>query len=109
MIRHHCWQENCTLSSQRPFLKGRDLYDLLWYLSDPDWPQPNITLLNNALVQTGWDAEPLTSISWRQVVGKQLERIDWDSVWSDICPFLEPDDQLMELINRDTFFQVLDL
>ena len=94
---------------QRPFLKGRDLYDLLWYLSDPDWPQPNITLLNNALVQTGWDAEPLTSISWRQVVGKQLERIDWDSVWSDICPFLEPDDQLMELINRDTFFQVLDL
>ena len=25
---------------QRPFLKGRDIYDLLWYLSDPTWPEP---------------------------------------------------------------------
>ena len=45
---------------QRPYLKGRDLYDLIWYLSAPDWPAPNLTLLNNALVQTGWHAPPLT-------------------------------------------------
>ena len=51
---------------QRPYLKGRDLYDLLWYLSDPDWPAPNLVLLNNALQQTGWDAESLTEDSWRR-------------------------------------------
>jgi predicted nucleotidyltransferase component of viral defense system len=39
---------------QRPYLKGRDVYDLMWYLSDPDWPAPNLTLLSNALQQTGW-------------------------------------------------------
>lgn len=27
---------------QRPFLKGRDLYDLLWYLSDPAWAQSHV-------------------------------------------------------------------
>jgi len=31
---------------QRPYTKGRDVYDLLWYLSDPQWPPPNLTLLN---------------------------------------------------------------
>jgi hypothetical protein len=45
---------------QRPYLKGRDLYDLLWYLSDPNWPAPNLILLNNALQQTDWTGKPLT-------------------------------------------------
>jgi predicted nucleotidyltransferase component of viral defense system len=35
---------------QRRYVKGRDLYDLMWYLSDPNWPEPNLTLLQNALV-----------------------------------------------------------
>lgn len=30
------------------FIRFRDLYDLLWYLSDPDWPAPNLRFLNNA-------------------------------------------------------------
>jgi hypothetical protein len=46
---------------QRPYLKGRDLYDLIWYLSARDWPAPNLTLLNNALTQTGW-AGPLVPL-----------------------------------------------
>jgi hypothetical protein len=94
---------------QRPFLKGRDLYDLIWYLSDPDWSKPNMTLLNNALEQTGWNAEPLTSDTWRQVVGKRLDTADWDTIVMDVRPFLEPDDRLIELLNQDTLSQVLDL
>jgi len=43
-------------SGKHPCLKGRDVYDLIWYLGDPTWPPPNIELLNNALHQTGWDA-----------------------------------------------------
>jgi hypothetical protein len=39
---------------QRPCIKGRDLYDLLWYLSMPDWPSPNFVMLNSALAQSGW-------------------------------------------------------
>lgn len=74
---------------QRPYFKGRDLYDLLWYLSDPDWPAPNLILLNNALQQTGWDAEPLTDDSWRQAVRHRLQSVAWEPVADDVRPFLD--------------------
>jgi hypothetical protein len=45
----------------RPWLKGRDLFDLVWYLADRNWPAPNPVLLNNALKQTGWDGPLLTA------------------------------------------------
>ena len=44
----------------RQYTKGRDLYDFVWYLSDPSWPSPNLVLLNAALVQTGWKGSVLT-------------------------------------------------
>lgn len=75
---------------QRPYTKGRDVYDLLWYLSDPEWPAPNLTLLNNALQQTGWEAEPLTEDNWRRIVRDQLEAVDWEQVGADVRPFLGP-------------------
>ena len=75
---------------QRPYTKGRDLYDLLWYLSDPDWPLPNMTLLNNALQQTGWTGPYLTGENWRLVLRDQLQRLNWDRVVDDVRPLLEP-------------------
>lgn len=75
---------------QRPYTKGRDIYDLLWYLSDPAWPAPNLTLLNNALQQTGWRAEPLTEDNWREMVQSRLETVNWEQVVADVRPFLEP-------------------
>jgi hypothetical protein len=75
---------------QRAYVKGRDLYDLLWFLSDPGWPAPNLILLNNALRQTGWPGEPLTEGNWREVVHRRLQAVRWDQVVSDVHPFLEP-------------------
>ncbi len=31
------------------------MYDLIWYLSDPAWPQPNLLLLRASLAQTGME------------------------------------------------------
>lgn len=74
---------------QRPYVKGRDLYDLLWYLSDPAWPAPNLVLLNNALAQTHWKGGPLDERSWRQAVAGRLESIHWDQAVTDVSPFLD--------------------
>lgn len=74
---------------QRPYPKGRDLYDLVWYLSDRSWPAPNLVLLNNALRQTGWAGSPLTEVNWRAVVRERLEGIDWARIAADVRPFLE--------------------
>jgi len=75
---------------QRPYLKGRDVYDLLWYLSDPAWPAPNLTLLNNALQQTGWSRDPLSERTWRLAVRERLRSQTWQRVVADVRPLLEP-------------------
>jgi len=73
----------------RAYTKGRDLYDLVWYLADRTWPEPNFSLLNNALAQTGWRGPELTPANWRQLVVKRMEKIKWDQAVKDVSPFLE--------------------
>ena len=75
---------------QRSYPKGRDVYDLLWYLSDPAWPIPNLVLLNNALAQTGWQGGTLTVGNWRELVRERLRLLDWNAILSDVRPFVEP-------------------
>jgi len=86
---------------QRPYPKGRDIYDLLWYLSDPTWPQPNLVLLNNALAQTHWNGETLTKDNWKEQVSLRLESLTWNSIVEDVRPFVEPgfDINLLTLAN----------
>ena len=74
---------------QRSHLKGRDLYDLLWYLSDPTWPSPNFILLNNALRQTEWSGPELTGNNWRQLVREKIDTMNWQTVVDDVRPFLD--------------------
>ncbi len=75
---------------QLPCVKGRDLYDLVWYLSDPQWPAPNLVLLNNALVQTKWAGGLLTKRNWREVVRNRLRTVAWKQAVADVRPFLDP-------------------
>jgi hypothetical protein len=91
---------------QRPYTKGRDIYDLLWYLSDPTWPSPNLELLNNALAQTGWQGGALTNANWREKVRVRLRSLDWDSLQADARPFVEPDFDL-ELLSQANLERVL--
>ena len=86
---------------QRPYTKGREIYDLVWYLSDPDWPPPNLPLLNAALGQTGWSGVKMTPTSWRRAVAERLELLDWDRAASDVRPFLERAEDV-ELLDRQT-------
>ncbi len=87
-------------------LKGRDIYDLLWYLSDPDWPTPNLTMLNNALRQTDWAGAPLTERNWREMVRDRLQTLAWDRVVADVRPFLEPSANL-DLLTLENVMRVL--
>lgn len=91
---------------QRTFTKGRDLYDLLWYLSDPEWPAPNLTLLNHALLQTGWEGPTLTEQNWRDVLRQRIESLDWGNVREDVAPFIERPEEL-ELLTSETLSSVL--
>jgi predicted nucleotidyltransferase component of viral defense system len=92
---------------QRPYAKGRDLYDLLWYMSEPTWPAPNLAMLNNALSQTGWPGELLTETGWRKTVLERLRRLDWNTIQHDVSPFLEPGFDL-RLLTLENFERVME-
>jgi predicted nucleotidyltransferase component of viral defense system len=78
----------------RKYTKGRDLYDLAWYLADDSWPGPNLVQLNHALRQTGWRGAEATDGNWRPLVLDRLAALDWDEARRDVAPFLEREQDL---------------
>jgi hypothetical protein len=84
----------------RPYAKGRDLYDLLWYLADPAWPPPNLGYLRNALAQTGWRGPDVTESGWRGVVSARIRELDWARIVEDVRPFLERPEEA-EMLTRE--------
>lgn len=93
---------------QRKYVKGRDLYDLYWYLANPDWPEPNLVMLNAALTQSGWQGEPLNAGSWRAVVWQRLSEIRWQDAVRDVQPFLMSAAEA-SLLTRDAMKQLLSI
>ena len=91
---------------QRPYAKGRDWYDLIWYLSDPDWPPINLGLLNAALEQTGWEGAALEPRTWRDAVRLRLDQLNWDRLVDDVRPFLEHQHDV-DLVRRDNVLRLL--
>jgi predicted nucleotidyltransferase component of viral defense system len=91
---------------QRSYTKGRDMYDLLWYLSDPTWPQPNLVFLNNALAQTGWTGGKLTGENWKDHIWLHLQDLNWNSMVNDVRPFVEAGFDL-NLLNRENIQSLL--
>jgi hypothetical protein len=92
---------------QRPYPKGRDFYDLIWYLSDRAWPPPNLVLLNNALAQTGWPRAPLSETSWVTAVRARLRSVRWEVLAADVRPLLESAED-RALLTRQTITSLLD-
>lgn len=84
----------------RPYTKGRDLFDLAWYLTHPERPSPNMELLRNALAQTGWDGPPPSEESWTGILAARLSSLDWGAAVRDVEPFLE-DSRDLRLLDRD--------
>jgi hypothetical protein len=92
---------------QRPYPKGRDYYDLIWYLSDQTWPAPNIAMLNAALEQTGWTGKALTEGTWVAAVRNRLRSLRWDALAADVSPLLESPEE-RALLTRETVTRLLD-
>lgn len=78
----------------REFVKGRDWYDFNWYVRQGT--SPNLTLLSNALAQTGpWAGQRLSMDSrWLKArLAEKIERMDWTKAAQDVAPFLRVNEQ----------------
>lgn len=72
----------------RKYAKGRDWYDLIWYLSQRPPLIPNLSLLQKALDQTQ-GADRLDASSWKGLVRERLMALNMQAVRDDVSPFLE--------------------
>lgn len=86
----------------RPYVKGRDWYDLIWYGSKGI--SPNLVLLDNALKQvpTNWCQD---AFAWRQNVVERSATLKWNQLREDVLPFLENQAET-ELLSHDTIKNV---
>ncbi len=90
----------------RRYTKGRDFFDLGWYLSKWKGLAPNLTLLENALKQTGWQGEIPSEETWRVLLGKVVQDTDWKKVKQDVENFLEnPRD--LEILTKENILGLL--
>lgn len=90
----------------RKYAKGKDYFDLGWYLSKWKGIEPNFVLLENALEQTGWSKDIPGKDSWRNFIYKVVENTDWKKVRQDVESFLEnPSD--LNIFTKENTLQLL--
>lgn len=90
----------------RKYVKGRDFFDLGWYLSRWRDMSPNMVLLHNALKQTGWKKEFPTEENWRDFICDVVKMTDWKKVTEDVKNFLEsPSD--MDIFSRENVLKLI--
>lgn len=70
----------------RGYVKGRDYYDLVWYLGQR--VKPNFTLLNNAIRQTEGKTDGIRENNFKETLVKHLEGVDFKKVRSEAERFV---------------------
>lgn len=76
----------------RKYLKGRDYYDLIWYLGRKI--KPNLLLLNNAIAQTQGKNPNLNENTFKTFLLEHIERVDLEKAKKDVERFLEDKTEL---------------
>ena len=78
----------------RPYVKGRDWYDFIWYVGRET--VPDLRLLGNAIEQYGPWAGKLERVTRSWLLERLTERIhevDWSAAVDDVQRFLPLSDQ----------------
>lgn len=88
----------------RKYTKGRDIYDLLWYLGQGILP--NLEVLNNAIEQTEHQRLNIKTDDYKEFLLKHIERIDFNAARKDIERFLVDKSEL-KLFNKDLLREII--
>ena len=88
----------------RRYTKGRDIYDLFWYLGRK--VQPNFEMLNNAVAQSQGRAPGVNAGNLREFMLERAANIDLVAAKKDIERFLEDKSEL-RLFTQDTLSAVI--
>jgi len=93
----------------RQWMKGRDWFDLLWFLSRGI--RPDMVLLSRALSQTGpWAGTSITANeTWLgETLSNRVQQMNLEEIKGDILPFVSGDERLaVESWSREMFFHYI--
>lgn len=93
----------------RKYIKGRDWYDFLWYISKKT--QINYEFLAKALFQTGPFKDKKINFNKKWLIDQlqlKINEIDWKAARLDVESFLKQEDKKqLELWNADFFTSIL--
>jgi predicted nucleotidyltransferase component of viral defense system len=90
----------------RNYTKGRDWYDLLWYLTKFKNLEPNFVMLNNAMRQAHRGAAEITVDNWRSRLKTAVDVLDMGLVRKDVYRFLETPEE-GNLVTKENFYNAL--
>lgn len=76
----------------RKYVKGRDFYDLLWYLGKK--VKPNYVLLNNAIEQTQGKSPALNDENIKGFLLNKIKNIEFKAIRKDVERFIEDKNEL---------------
>jgi len=88
----------------RKYVKGRDFYDLVWYLGKKILP--NFILLNNAIAQTESKKIVVTETNFREFLLEKMIKVDFARVRKDVERFLVDKGEL-KLLNKELIKELL--
>lgn len=86
-------------SFYRRYTKGRDIYDLFWYLGRK--VRPNFEMLNNAVAQSQGRAPGVNAGNFKEFMLERAANIDLGAAKKDVERFLEDKSEL-RLFSKDT-------
>jgi predicted nucleotidyltransferase component of viral defense system len=108
-LRHHTLP--CLMAGKirailtRPFPKGRDWYDLMWYLSRRPPTSPDLAFLKASLDQGSRNAGH-DGYDWKSMLLEKLSGLKAGALLKDVAPFLEHPGE-SEFINPEYLSQAL--
>ena len=76
----------------RKYVKGRDFYDLVWYIARKE--KPNFTLFNNAVKQTHGYNPKINKRNFKEFLRGKLKGIDFALARKDVRRFLEDENEI---------------
>ncbi|MCK4766195.1 MAG: nucleotidyl transferase AbiEii/AbiGii toxin family protein [Candidatus Aminicenantes bacterium] len=79
----------------RDYVKGRDFYDIFWYLTTHKNCEPNIDFLEKALRQFSWQGSLESIKDWKSLLVGKLKNIDWEAVRKEVELLIEDRDELL--------------
>jgi predicted nucleotidyltransferase component of viral defense system len=111
LYKVRCYKPDSLFASKlhavlfRKYEKGRDYYDLLWFLTRKT--AVNYALLSNAAAQTEKKHPPISADVLMDLLAAKLNRIDFPRLLRDVRPFLEKKEET-EYFKKEYFLKAVE-